>query len=57
MCWINRFGIELMKYVKSWNLFVKVLKVVDQDKKPTMPYIYEAMDKAKRSIETISTLR
>lgn len=32
---------------------VKVLKVVDQDKKPTMPYIYEAMDRAKRSIETI----
>lgn len=32
---------------------VKVLKVVDQDKKFTMPYIYEAMDRAKRSIETI----
>lgn len=32
---------------------VNVLKFVDQDKKPTMPYIYEAMDKAKKSIETI----
>lgn len=38
---------------KVMEPLVKVLKVVDQDKKPTMPYIYEAMDRAKRSIETI----
>lgn len=30
---------------------VKVLKIVD--KKPTIPYIYKAMDRSKRSIETI----
>ena len=38
---------------KVMEPLIKVLKVVDQDKKPTMPYIYEAMDRAKRSIETI----
>jgi len=32
---------------------IKILKLVDQDKKLTMSYIYETMDKAKRSIETI----
>ena len=29
------------------NPLVKVLKIVDQDKKPTLSIIYEAMDRAK----------
>ena len=30
---------------------VKVLKLVDQDKKPTLSIIYEAMDRAKLAIK------
>jgi len=30
---------------------VKVLRLVDNEKKPAMGYIYEAMDRAKETIE------
>ena len=33
------------------ELLVKVLKLVDQDKKPTLSIIYEAMDRAKLAIK------
>jgi len=29
---------------------MKVLRLVDEDSKPTMPYIYEVMDKVKEEI-------
>ena len=32
---------------------VKVLKLVDQDKKPTLSIIYEAMDRAKMAIKAL----
>ena len=32
---------------------VKVLKLVDQDKKPTLSIIYEAMDRAKLAIKAL----
>ena len=32
---------------------VKVLKLVDQDKKPTLSIIYEAMDRAKLDIKAL----
>ena len=32
---------------------VKVLKLVDQDKKPTLPIIHEAMDRAKLAIKVL----
>lgn len=31
--------------------FVKVLKLVDNEKKPVMEYIYEAMDRPKEAIQ------
>ena len=35
----------------SMNPLVRVLKIVDQDKKPTLSIIYEAMDRAKLAIK------
>lgn len=32
-----------------------MLKVVNQDEKPTMPYVYEAMDEAKLGIKALTT--
>ncbi|XP_051120414.1 uncharacterized protein LOC127244120 [Andrographis paniculata] len=40
------------KWVGVMEPLVKVLKVVDQDKNPTLPIIYEAMDRAKMTIKT-----
>ena len=36
--------------LKLTSLLVKVLRMVDGDKKPSMVYIYEAMDRAKEAI-------
>ena len=33
------------------DLLIRVLKIVDQDKKPTLSIIYEAMDRAKLAIK------
>ena len=37
---------------KVYEPLVKVLWLVDSDEKPTMGFIYEAIDRAKRTIQT-----
>jgi len=37
--------------MKVFEPFVKVLKLVDGDEKPTIGFLYEAIDKAKQAIE------
>ena len=36
---------------KHYDPLVRVLKIVDQDKKPTLSIIYEVIDKAKLAIK------
>ncbi|MFQ6619833.1 hypothetical protein Gotur_000856 [Gossypium turneri] len=37
--------------IKVYEPLVKVLRLVDSDEKPTMSFIYEAVDRAKRAIQ------
>jgi len=46
----GRFWRYITYCLKCVNPLVKVLRLVDGDAKPAMPYIYEAMDKAKEKI-------
>ncbi|XP_051147895.1 uncharacterized protein LOC127263021 [Andrographis paniculata] len=48
----ERFWKRIRRVCGVMEPLVKVLKVVDQDKKPTLPIIYEAMDRAKMAIKT-----
>nr|XP_009803921.1 PREDICTED: uncharacterized protein LOC104249237 isoform X2 [Nicotiana sylvestris] len=48
---VHIFGMTLFKHLKLVILLVIVLRLVDGEKKPTMGYIYEAMDRAKEAIE------
>ena len=41
---------NILYYLKLTSPLVKVLRMVDGDKKPPMGYIYEAMDRAKEVI-------
>jgi len=43
----DRFWKSIQYYLKCVTPLVKVLRLVDGNAKPVMPYIYEAMDKAK----------
>ena len=48
----DRFWKKAKKAQTIMDPLVRVLKIVDQDKKPTLSIIYEAMDKAKLAIKT-----
>ena len=47
----DRFWKKAKEVQTIMEPMVKVLKLVDQDKKPTLSIIYEAMDKAKLAIK------
>ncbi|KAJ1409033.1 Ribonuclease H-like superfamily [Sesbania bispinosa] len=46
----TRFWKSIQYCLKCVSPLVKVLRLVDGDSKPAMPYIYEAMDRAKEQI-------
>ena len=46
----NKFWLSIQYCLKCVTPLVKVLRLVDGDAKPAMPYIYEAMDRAKEQI-------
>ena len=45
------FWNDVMYSIKLMGPLVHVLRLVDNEKKPTMGYIYEAMDRAKEAIQ------
>ena len=45
------FWTKAQDIMKVFEPIVKVLRLVDGDEKPTMGFIYEAVDRAKRAIE------
>jgi len=45
----DRFWKSIQYCLKCVTPLVKVLRLVDRDTKPVMSYIYEAMDKAKKT--------
>src|ERR1044072_7280746 len=48
---MNSFWNDIFYILKVMGPLVKVLRLVDNEKKPAMGYIYEAMDRAKEAIE------
>jgi len=48
----DRFWKSIQYCFKCVTPLVKVLRLVDGDTKPTMPYIYEVMDKTEEQIGT-----
>ena len=51
----DRFWKKAREVQNIMNLLVRVLKIVDQDKKQTLSIIYEAMDRAKLAIKASNT--
>ena len=49
----DRFWRNAILVQSIMELLVRVLKIVDQDKKPTMFIVYEAMDRAKLAIKAL----
>ena len=49
LVYLNSFWEGMEEVCSISEPFVKVLRLVDGDK-PTMPYLYEAMDRAKEAI-------
>jgi hypothetical protein len=47
---MTSFWNEVLYSIKAMGALVEVLRLVDNEKKPAMGYIYEAMDRAKESI-------
>ena len=47
----TEFWNKVVDIIKVFEPIVKVLKLVDGDEKPTMGFIYEAIDRAKIAIE------
>ena len=47
----NDFWHKVTKIFKIFEQIIKVLKLVDDDKKHTMRFIYETVDKPKHSIQ------
>lgn len=47
---VHYFGPPIKYYIKCVTPLVKVVRLVDFDEKPTMPYIYEMMDRANKAI-------
>ncbi|MFQ6642923.1 hypothetical protein Gotur_018278 [Gossypium turneri] len=49
--WEKTFAKKANDLIKVYEPLVKVLRLVNGDEKPTMGFIYEAVDKAKRAIQ------
>ena len=47
---MNSFWNNVAYVLKLTTLLVRVLRLVDSEKKPAMGYIYEAVDRAKEAI-------
>ncbi|MBA0877154.1 hypothetical protein Goshw_006230, partial [Gossypium schwendimanii] len=45
------FWKKVYDLIKVYESLVKVLRLVDGDEKPTMSFIYEVVDRAKRAIQ------
>ena len=48
----KEFWLQCQQIVKISEPLVRVLCLVDGDQKPSMGYLYEAMDKAKENIKS-----
>ncbi|XP_054816887.1 uncharacterized protein LOC129316487 [Prosopis cineraria] len=51
----NRFWNECLEVVKIVSPLIKLLRIVDSDEKPSLPYVYEGMQRAKKAIKAIFT--
>ncbi|MBA0860800.1 hypothetical protein Goshw_021378 [Gossypium schwendimanii] len=49
--WEKIFGKKANGLIKVYEPLVKVLRLMDGDKKPTMGFIYEAINRAKQAIQ------
>ncbi|MBA0880094.1 hypothetical protein Goshw_016591 [Gossypium schwendimanii] len=47
----NFFWKKANDLIKDYEPLVKVLRLVDADEKPTMNFIYEVVNRAKRAIQ------
>ena len=46
----NDFWSKITKILKVFKPIIKVLRLVDGDKKPTMGFVYDVIDRVKQSI-------
>ncbi|XP_054819014.1 uncharacterized protein LOC129318311 [Prosopis cineraria] len=51
----NQFWNECLEVVKIVSPLIKLLRIVDSDEKPSLPYVYEGMQRAKKAIKTVFT--
>ncbi|XP_054788931.1 uncharacterized protein LOC129294532 [Prosopis cineraria] len=49
----NRFWNECLEVVKIVSPLIKLLRIVDSDEKPSLPYVYEGMQRAKKEIKVV----
>ncbi|XP_054808712.1 uncharacterized protein LOC129310823 [Prosopis cineraria] len=49
----NRFWNECLEVVKIVSPLIKLLRIVDSDEKPSLPYVYEGMQRAKKAIKVV----
>ncbi|XP_054782641.1 uncharacterized protein LOC129289920 [Prosopis cineraria] len=49
----NQFWNECLEVVKIVSPLIKLLRIVDLDEKPPLPYVYEGMQRAKKAIKAI----
>ncbi|XP_028796952.1 uncharacterized protein LOC114752370 [Neltuma alba] len=49
----NRFWNECYQVVKIVSPLMRLLRIVDSDEKPSLPYVYEGMQRAKNGIKEI----
>ena len=47
----KHFWKKASELINVYEPLVKVLRLVESDEKPTMGYVYEAVDRSKRAIE------
>ncbi|XP_054778079.1 uncharacterized protein LOC129286067 [Prosopis cineraria] len=49
----NGFWGDCLEIVKVVSPLIKLLRIVDSDEKPSLPYVYEGMQRAKKAIKAI----
>ncbi|XP_054780732.1 uncharacterized protein LOC129288249 [Prosopis cineraria] len=49
----NQFWNECLEVVKIVFPLIKLLRIVDSDEKPSLPYVYEGMQRAKKAIKVV----
>ncbi|XP_054782624.1 uncharacterized protein LOC129289892 [Prosopis cineraria] len=49
----NQFWNECLEVVKIVSPLIKLLRIVDLDEKPSLPYVYEGMQRAKKAIKAV----